>query len=841
METQEPMSRKIGINRKTIFPQAVQKENPAFQEAESEKPKRIIRFLDGFITFGIMAIFFGLPVFFLGFTFQGLAFEKQLYFYFLIILSLIAWAVKGVILGEMKIKRTPLDIPIAIFWTAYVLSTIFSVDKWHSFWGFFGDPSRGLMSITAMILGYYLIASHFSEKRLQKIVGSFLVSGMIVFVWIILAIFDVQFLPEKFLPFAPLNLTGSFSGLGAFLAVVLPLAIMTVFKIGMSVELGKISKKTILLFLGALIVLDLFLIFALYNFISFPILLSGLVIFLIYILSMIVRPSGNLFWIPMATFVVILTVWMIGPVGNRMIKINLPVEVSPSYAMSWDVAKGSLQSGVAKFILGSGPATYGYDFSLFRPMDFNGNQLYNLRFYQGTGMFFEYLPTIGFLGTFAFAILFLSFVSFTIYFLSREKEKNKIYSLGILSASFIIILNAALGRADGTILILSAMFGALAVATVLYESETEKDYFSLSLKASPKFALTLAFVFMMVSAGAVFLFVYLGKVIAAECVMGSVSREKKVVEQSINPASRSLGLYGKEGRYYIQLGRMFMILANEEMLKGKENQSISKIQVYLNDSIEASRAGSELMKNDAMAVESLAFAYENAGLYVSNSLVLAEETYKRSQALEPLNPHFYLKMGQIKKAMALLEKESEVERKKQLLGEARDLFQKSVDLKKDFGLGYYNLALVKEALGDLDGAIENMRLAAESDRQEINYRFNLAILLQARGKDQDDQFAEALFKQVLGVNDKEINSHFYLALLYEKNEKRDEAIKEYQSVLELLPEDNQENRGKIEEMISNIRNGKSNIVSEKTSSEVETIQPDENQEIEAGEDADVNP
>ena len=71
-------------------------------------------------------LFLGVPLFFTGLTFQGLAFEKQIYFYFWLLLALVVWATKGVIAGEMKIRRTPLDIPILAFWLTYLLATIFS-------------------------------------------------------------------------------------------------------------------------------------------------------------------------------------------------------------------------------------------------------------------------------------------------------------------------------------------------------------------------------------------------------------------------------------------------------------------------------------------------------------------------------------------------------------------------------------------------------------------------------------------------------------------------------------------------------------------------------------------
>jgi len=88
---------------------------PEKKEDEIPNSGKFTKLFDFLITFSLGALFFGLPLFFSGVTFQGLAFDKQMYFYFWIILALVFWVIKGIILGEMKIRRTPLDIPIIIF------------------------------------------------------------------------------------------------------------------------------------------------------------------------------------------------------------------------------------------------------------------------------------------------------------------------------------------------------------------------------------------------------------------------------------------------------------------------------------------------------------------------------------------------------------------------------------------------------------------------------------------------------------------------------------------------------------------------------------------------------
>jgi len=777
---------------------------PMKTEAE-QKPKFMVRILDKIITLSILMLFFGLPLFFTGLSFQGIAFEKQIYFYFWILVALVVWAAKGVVLGELKVRKTPLDIPIALFWVIYILATIFSVDRWHSFLGFPGDPSRGLLSITSIIIAYYIIFNHFSIGRLKWILTAILSSGAIVSLWTALGIMGVNFAPDKLVGFMPLSLVGSVSGLGIFFSLMLPLIITAIFKIQAHKEGNKIAQKVLVGGLFLNLALNLFLLLALYAFVPWIALLVGIGFFLIFILSLIIRPAENMTWIPMVTFVLLMIVWMLGN-GFKIAKINLPTEVNPAYGLSWQVAKNTLKD---KLILGSGAATYGYDFSMYKPKEFNLNQLYNLRFYQGTGVFFEALSSIGVLGTIGLTLILLTFLSVSVYLLISRKDRDRVYSLGFVAAALIFIIAGALGRVESTLVLFGALIATVALALVLQESDSEEKCLNLSLKASPKYALTLAFVFMVVSAGVAYLFVFIGKIYAADLYAGSALRQTQVSQEgSIAKLIQAINLNGKEGRYYTRLGQEYMVLANNEIVKDEKARDINAVQGYLNNSIMAANQGKELMKNDALAVETLAQIYENAGLYVADSLNLSEATYKRAQELEPHNPNFLVKLGQLKLSQAMSKKEESD--RKQLVSEAKELFQKAIEEKANFSQGYYQLALTKDALGDADGAIESMTKALTFENNNINFVFNLARLYQGRSKGEDNKIAEALFKQILGVNSKEINTHFSLGLLYEKTTRKNDAIDEYKIVLDLLPAGSDQTKKQIQKMISNIQNGVEN-------------------------------
>ena len=226
------------------------------------KEKWFSKMLDIIIYTSFVAIFFGIPIFFTGFASQGIGFEKQMYFYFWILIALIAWTSNCVIRGEMKIRRTPLDIPIVIFWLVYLLSTIFSIDKWHSFWGFFGDPTHGFINATASIVVFYMILSHFNERRLRLMLGAFLTSGFVVMIYEFLIVRGILNLQDKnflqthswaqFLPNSPI---GSVSGTAVYLGVLLILLITVFLKTKLS-GLGKV-KKFILMFIFSVMIRNL--------------------------------------------------------------------------------------------------------------------------------------------------------------------------------------------------------------------------------------------------------------------------------------------------------------------------------------------------------------------------------------------------------------------------------------------------------------------------------------------------------------------------------------------------------------------------------------------------------
>ena len=791
---------RIFINQKRPeVKETIQKEKISFEKGRNNK--RLVKFLDWVINISLFAIFLGTPIFFTNLTYQGIAFEKQIYFYFWTLLALIAWASKSGYLGEMKIRKTPLDIPILLFWGSYLVSTIFSVDKWHSFFGFFGDPSRGFLNVTAFIVIYYLILNNLSDKLFRWLLRGIFIAGFIVSIWTFLVSMGIKFLPDTLAVYFPLSFVGSMGGVSLFLMSLIPLGIMRIFKIQ---EKDKGNKLNFGIFLHLfLIALNLFVVFTLFAYSTWLALLIGMVLFLVFVLAKIIQPKGSWAILPMIIFVLVLVFLMIGSVN--LSRVSLPLVADVPFNTALGIAKESVKDN---FFFGYGAANFGHAFSKNLPIGFDN---YGVRFFQGQGLMLENIATIGVVGTVFFTILILTYLGSVLFLLTRDKENNKINSLGLVTASIILLVGVMTMRIEGSIMTLWLLISFLALAVVYMESKTKEKFINFSLKASPKFALTLAFIYLIVFAGVAFMFVFIGKVYVADLRMGSAARATEVSEGgSVASVIKAINVNPHEGRYYTRLGQEYMALTNQEMLKDEKDRDIEKIRYYLSLAIEAGKRGEELMPEDATNTEVLAQIYENAGLYVADAYDLARKKYERAHELEPFNPDFLLKIGQTKIKLSSF-KESDDE-KKSLWEEAKDDYQKAVEMRPNYPLAYYNLSLAQEGLGEPDKSIESMTQAFLLQRSNLNYAFNLARLYQARGKDDDIKIAESLYKQILGVNDKELNTHFSLGMLYEKNGQKNEAIAEYQRVIELLPDGSDQSSEQLRRMIKNIQNGVPNTV-----------------------------
>jgi len=70
-----------------------------------------------------------------------------------------------IIRKQIRIQRTPLDIPIGLFLVSEVISTILSLDPHVSLWGYYSRFNGGLLSIFAYVFLYYAFVSNLRDEN----------------------------------------------------------------------------------------------------------------------------------------------------------------------------------------------------------------------------------------------------------------------------------------------------------------------------------------------------------------------------------------------------------------------------------------------------------------------------------------------------------------------------------------------------------------------------------------------------------------------------------------------------------------------------------------------------
>lgn len=796
---------------------------------EAAEKRFLIGLCDLVITGSAALIFASIPAFFTGLVAQGFVFEKVILMYLLVLLGLVAWITKGVARGELNIIRTPLDIPLLGLAIVLLVSSVFSVDPLSSFVGSFGATAKTFIGFLVYVMFYYIVVNNVTPRRLNIYAGAFAFGAILTVIYAALQLSGVYILPFEITKAASFNPIGSSSSLGIFVAAILPFLTVLVpgiFSNERETTGQKVGAIVMQVFVAIGVIVALFVLFLLNNFVTWWIAVFGMAFVLMFILSGVVTLQQRDTILPVAVFLALM-ILLVG--GNfNLIQAQLPAEVSLTKTLSWNIAQESLKRDP---LFGSGLATFDYSFVRYRGSDFNASNLWNVRFDASNGSLFELLATAGVLGTFGFVAIGLIVASVAFISLTKSKEKGlTILLLGSFASLIIITLNTLTAAVAGTIVLVTVLFGVFTMALVVVSYPEKFKEFSLSFRSSPKYALALSSLFLLVSAGVVVLFtsgfkIYLADVFALKAVAAED-------EAAIAYLERAIATTDYQDQYYLRLARLYMGMANQLVADGGEDMDVQKIQNFLSLAIAAGKRAVDLAPNSVVNKETLALIYENAAAYnVGGALQWAEKFYTDIIGLEPDNPTAYVRLAVINMAYANAE-EAEGERK-HFLEEALKFYDQAIAKKSNLAAAYYGKAVVHERLGNFDEAVAGIGQAVAAAPDNIDYHYESGRMLFNRGvagatsggqaapeivapsveeeggedsdlsvaepasppaatgqitMNDDLQAAEAIFKQIVAVSPSHANAVYSLALIYEVTGNKAEARSYYEKLVEIVPD-----------------------------------------------------
>jgi len=144
---------------------------------------KFINICNKVIVFCFYLLFFLVPLIFFGDTSELFEFNKMWLTFGLTSIIGFAWVSKMIFEKRLYIQRTPLDIFLLLFLLSQIIATLFSIDSYVSFWGYYSRFNGGLLSTISYVFLYYAFVSNVKRKHVLRVLQISLLSGVFVSLW----------------------------------------------------------------------------------------------------------------------------------------------------------------------------------------------------------------------------------------------------------------------------------------------------------------------------------------------------------------------------------------------------------------------------------------------------------------------------------------------------------------------------------------------------------------------------------------------------------------------------------------------------------------------------------
>lgn len=693
-----------------------------------------------------------------GDTSELFEFNKMWLTFGLIIGIATAWVIKMIIQKEIKIQRTPLDIPILLFVLSQVISTILSWDPHVSIWGYYSRFNGGLLSILGYIFLYYAFVSNLhlfsSIKRILKIA---LAGGLIVALWglpshfgydptclVFRGTLDVACWTADFQPKVRIFSTlGQPDWLAAYLTILIPIALGFAFiKMRATEERSKKIIKRIIAFkkgpgvylaLALLFYIDLLWTSSRSGFLAAIIPLFIFIAFLVYNQWKKVKANYKTFAYknsPAFVFTasLILITFLMGQPFSSLNKMSLPgilenakkakveqpkTETQEKNSVKTEggtdstkirliVWKGAFEAWKNNPIVGTGVETFAFAYYKHRPAEHNLVSEWNFLYNKAHNEYLNFLTTTGILGLGTYLAMIGIFLWKAVKKTVRTKEINNTYFISIsLLAAYVSIL---ITNFFGFSVVNVNIFFFLIPAFFFTVTESLPDKFFSFGKPLKKDADKLSI--LQIGGG---ITVAITGIFAIATLINFWSADR----------SYALGSnLTKTGAY--QQGYQLL----NEAVKKRPNEPVFQDELAMSSAIMAVVAASQKQENGEAATGSaeLAQKFAEEAINTSNKVVNAHPknvVFRKTQVriyytLSQMNPAFMpMAVEGIKKAYELAPTDANVSYnygvltgQNKELEKAIEILKKTVELKPDYRDAYYALGVFYNQLSKEKNSLE---------------------------------------------------------------------------------------------------------------------------------------
>ena len=623
---------------------------------------KLTYYADKTIEYLFYALFFFVPLLLWPKTSEVFEFNKMLLVYALTILIFAAWITKWVVQKKITIRRTPLDLPIAIFLASQILSTVFSIDSHTSLWGYYSRFHGGLVSTVSYIVLYYALVTNLTRDKISFLIYSIISSAALVALYGVLEHFGIdKHLWVQDVASRVFSTIGQPNWLSAYLVAILPLPIFLAFN-----HCHPRSNR------GSIFYFSLALLF--FITIIFTKSQSGLAATGLILAAIIIYFTGRKFKFIYFLIVPLILVLAIAK-RDFIVKIN-PFGVSnlaalveadratrlagsDSMIIRQVVWQGARELGLKNPLFGTGLETFGYTYFTVRPALHNLLSEWEFLYNKAHNEYLNFLANTGFVGLAAYLLL----IGWTLVWWARTEGP---VSRGLFFGYISILITNYFGFSVVPV----ALFFFLFPALVFTLSKSKERYVSLNFSINKYLGL-----FILAPLTVYFLLVPYNQWRADIAYnTGKQYLSLPAYRQSLDELKKAVGISPNEPLFLAQLA---------------EGQAITAAAVAAQLAAQPATAGADLVAAGKKLLDEL-----------------KTEALANSDKAVNLNPHhtnLYKSKAKVELYLAVIDPEYN--------RQAVDTLRKLAALSPTDAKIVYNLGLVSDQLGETKTAQEYYRLA----------------------------------------------------------------------------------------------------------------------------------
>jgi O-antigen ligase/tetratricopeptide (TPR) repeat protein len=659
------------------------------------------------VIFGILvAVAVLVPLTFTSFTTEFYETPKLIVLAVAVLVLLVLWSFSWVLEGKIIITRTPLDLPLLLLLITVLVSTFLSQTRYVSIFGNFPRVHGSAISWVLYILLYFTAVSNIKGLVQSRIITFALLGSAVITGIIAILSYAGLYLPLAFAKTMAFNPAGSSFSVVALSLILFPIIYIHLIKpskiLSMPVALiASIIFGIVVILVGSLVsqiilLLSILGIIALADkrdlktnlpFLVIPIVIGALILGLSYIPLAKQNPLQQ----KREAF------------QKSFQELQLPPQDS------WKVAISAFRDAPA---FGSGPSTFLFNFTQYKPASINLTPLWNFRFDTSYNEFFQILATLGALGFLAFLFFIISLVKLSIKVLRHYDS----FTVG-LALSVLIFISLLLFHVSTPITWVAGLLIIVCLIAV-HRSEGKVEEYTLGVKASKlrqapglnsqQFEGMMAgdvlpiIVFIPIVILALVGLWQTYRVVSADIYhrlglnainqKGLAAYDLLRQAETLNPV---IDLYRSDMAQtnFLIANAIAAAKAPNEASPGGSltDQDKTNIQQFLSQSINESRAAVAISPRSAQNWEILASIYRQITGVAQNALQFSLDGYGRAIALDPYNPLLRLNVGGLYYSIRNYDM-------------AIRFFDDAVNLKPDYANAYYNLSIALRDKGNLKEA-----------------------------------------------------------------------------------------------------------------------------------------